>query len=115
MLQVSWSSQNLPHQHSHEIGRQKGKELGEAENSRNMPGGLLQAGLNFQSVRFLHREGNGLRMGLGAAVANHVGRTWLCQALHSRGEVVVGQEIMGSLLETGSKARARDQVHTAWG
>lgn len=54
-------------------------------------------------------------MGLGAAVAGEVGTTGLCQALHSRGEMAVGQETMGSPLEIGSKARARDQVHTAWG
>ena len=51
-------------------------------------------------------------MGLGAAVANHVGKIGLCQALNSRGEVVVGQEMVGSPLEIGSKARARDQVQS---
>ena len=89
------------------------EELGEAENSRNTPGGLLQAGSNSQSVRFLRREGNGLRTARGAAVANPVRKTGLYQALHSSGEVVVGQGMMGSPLETGSKEGARDQAHTA--
>lgn len=50
-----------------------------------MPGGLLQTGLNSQSVWLRHREGNGLQMGLGAAAANHIGKTSSARLCKQRG------------------------------
>lgn len=56
----------------------------------------------------------GLWMGLWAAAANHFGKNGLCQALHSRGEMAVGQERMRSLLKIESQRMSSHSMGIAW-